>query len=106
MAKKSEKFECEICEEKDNHSLHRHHIIEQTDVSTNNDDYNLAILCASCHAKVHAGSIKLLGIVSSTRLPNKRTLLYIKEEKCNISGMEGFKPQFHRVKKSTKINLY
>ena len=103
--RKSEKYECEICEEKEVSSLHKHHIIEQTDIDTNNEDFNLAIICASCHAKVHAGSIDLLGIVPSTKMPNRRTLIYIKDGECNIPGLEDYKPNFIKKRKSTKINL-
>ena len=41
------KSQCEIdgCEVNTPDALHFHHIIERTDINTNNNPYNLAILC-------------------------------------------------------------
>jgi hypothetical protein len=69
---------CEICGEKDKASLHEHHIVERTEINSTNHDYNLAIICASCHCKVHSGSIKIIGIYPSTKPPLGRTLIFEK----------------------------
>jgi len=75
---------CEIdgCEETLN--LHKHHIIERTEINTNNHSFNLAILCPNCHAKTHSNVLKIIGVFPSTKLPNKRTLVYELNGKKNI----------------------
>ena len=77
--------ECEIesCNEIIN--LHAHHIIERTEENTNNNIFNIAVLCPSCHSKVHSGHIKIMGIFPSTKLPNKRTLVYEIDGKKNLN---------------------
>lgn len=67
---------CEIDNCQETLNLHKHHIIERTEINTTNDNYNIAILCPSCHSKVHSGNIKIIGIYPSTKLPNCRTLIY------------------------------
>lgn len=67
---------CEVEDCKETLNLHKHHIIERTEINTTNDPMNLAILCPSCHAKVHSGHLKIIGIYPSTKLPNGRTLVY------------------------------
>lgn len=68
------KCEIEGCNESEN--LHKHHIIERTELNTNNHSYNLSILCPNHHAYVHSGRLKIIGIFPSTNMPNKRTLVY------------------------------
>lgn len=75
---------CEICGENEKSALHKHHIIPRTDPLSTNDDNNLAIICASCHNKVHANIIKIIGIYPSTKLPYKRILVYEINGKKNI----------------------
>lgn len=79
------KCEIEGCNETEN--LHAHHIIERTEENTNNNVFNLAILCPNCHFKVHSNSIKIIGVYPSTKLPNKRTLIYQINGKKNIEGI-------------------
>jgi hypothetical protein len=72
------KNKCEIegCTCVDPSCLELHHIINRTEKGCSNKPWNLAILCANHHSQVHSGKIKLLGIIPSTLLPNKRTLIY------------------------------
>jgi hypothetical protein len=62
---------CEITE-----CLHKHHIIERTDINTSNDNSNIAILCPNHHNFVHKGLLRIIGIYPSTKMPNCRTLIY------------------------------
>ena len=103
LKKKLIKNKCEIaeCGETDPSTLHLHHIIERTDPNTTNDIMNLALLCASCHSKVHAKKIKLIGIYPSTKPPNNRTLIYELDGKKNIDGVD--KPYLELKPKSYKI---
>jgi 5-methylcytosine-specific restriction endonuclease McrA len=77
-----DKCEIEDCNETVN--LHAHHIIERTQENTNNNIFNIALLCPNCHSKVHSGYIKIIGAFPSTKLPNKRTLVYEIDGKKNI----------------------
>lgn len=73
---KLKKYKCEICKESNIKILDFHHIIPQSDKNCTNFSSNIAIICANCHRKTHSGSIKIIGIISSTEYPNKRTLVY------------------------------
>ena len=81
--------------------LHLHHIIERTEINTTNHDFNLAILCANCHALTHTGKLKIIGVYPSTKLPNKRTLIYELNGKKNIDNIS--EPYFKFENKSFKI---
>lgn len=100
--KKLIKNKCEIedCNVNDPDLLHAHHIIERTEINTTNNSYNLAILCANCHAKLHAGKIKIIGVYPSTKPPNNRTLVYEVDGNRNI---EIDKPYVEFKNKSFKI---
>lgn len=78
MRKKLIKNKCEIasCGVNDPKLLHLHHIIERTEINTTNNTFNLAILCANCHALTHSGRLKIIGVYPSTNPPNGRTLIY------------------------------
>jgi hypothetical protein len=78
------KCEIESCDVCIADALHFHHIIERTKVNTTNNPMNLAILCATHHELVHSGHLKIIGIFPSTKLPNKRTLVYELDGKKNI----------------------
>jgi HNH endonuclease len=78
------KCEIESCPVTDSNLLHFHHIIERTEITTNNNEFNLAILCANCHGLTHAGRLKIIGAFPSTKLPNKRTLVYELDGKKNV----------------------
>ena len=81
-------------------ALHLHHIIERTDINTNNHNFNLAILCSNCHAKVHAKLIKLIGIYPATKPPNNRILVYEINGKKNIDidvPYIEFKPKTYKI---------
>ena len=60
------KEKCEICGYDALAALNIHHIIPRCDPRCNNDNYNLSILCHSCHDLVHAGEITIIGVYSST----------------------------------------
>jgi hypothetical protein len=78
MKSKLFKNKCEIdgCNICDPDALHFHHIIERTKINTTNHPFNLAILCAVHHELTHSGKLKIIGVYPSTKLPNKRTLVY------------------------------
>lgn len=82
------KCEIESCNVIDPKLLHLHHIIERTEVNTTNNNFNLAILCANCHALTHTGRLKIIGVYPSTQLPNGRTLIYELDGKKNIEGID------------------
>jgi hypothetical protein len=84
--KKLIKAKCEIvsCGVEDPALLHLHHIIERTEINTTNNEFNLAILCANCHAMTHAGRLKIIGVYPSTQPPNGRTLVYELDGKRNV----------------------
>lgn len=94
------KCEVEGCNESDN--LHLHHIIERTEINTNNHIFNLSILCPNHHNYVHSGRLKIIGVFPSTQLPNKRTLIYELDGKRNIEGIDIEYVQFKN--KSFKIS--
>jgi len=96
------KCEIESCQIDMPEALHLHHIIERTDINTTNHVYNLAILCANCHAMTHSGRLKIIGVYPSTKLPNKRTLIYELDGKRNIEGIDY--PYIEFKNKSFKIN--
>jgi hypothetical protein len=91
---------CEIEECNETLNLHKHHITERTEINTNNDPMNLAILCPNCHAKTHSGVLKIIGIFPSTKLPNKRTLVYELDGKKNVDIDE---PYYVPENKSFKV---
>jgi hypothetical protein len=97
-----EKILCEVCGEKDKSTLHKHHIIERTQLECTNDDYNLAVLCANCHSKVHSGKIKIIGIYPSTKLPYKRVLVFEEGGMPNVNGIT--EPYYKRKAKSMKVS--
>jgi hypothetical protein len=79
---------CEIdgCEVRE--CLHLHHIVPRTDINTTNNSFNLCILCPTHHSYVHAGRLKIIGIYPSTKLPNKRVVIYELDGKRNIEGID------------------
>lgn len=94
-----DKCEIEGCSETDN--LHLHHIIERTEINTNNHPFNLSILCPNHHSYVHSGRLKIIGVYPSTQLPNGRTLVYELDGKKNIEGID--KPYAEFKNKSFKL---
>lgn len=95
------KCEIESCNITDSNLLQLHHIIERTEVNTTNNDFNLAILCANCHGLTHSGKLKIIGVYPSTKLPNKRTLIYELNGKKNIENIN--EPYVKFKNKSFKI---
>lgn len=97
------KNKCEIasCTVSDSQLLELHHIIERTELNTTNHNFNLAILCANCHAMTHTGHLKIIGVYPSTQLPNRRTLIYELDGKRNIEGIDS--PYVEFKNKSFKI---
>lgn len=87
--KRAPKLFCEIegCGVSDPALLHKHHIVERTEVGTCNDDFNLAILCANHHAMTHdAKRLKIIGVFPSTG-KSGRTLVYCLDGKTNVPGV-------------------
>lgn len=83
------KLFCEIegCGVDDPALLHKHHIVERTEITTCNDDFNLAILCANHHAMTHdAKRLKIIGVFPSTG-KSGRTLIYCLDGRPNVPGI-------------------
>ena len=91
---------CEIKDCKETENLHLHHIIERTEINTNNHEFNLAILCPCHHAATHSGKLKIISVYPSTLLPNKRTLIY---ELDGIKNIDINEPYINFKNKSYKI---
>lgn len=89
LAKKRPKLHCEVCGESNQKVLHRHHIVERTEQHSDNNDFNLAILCSNCHNKLHAGEIHIIGVFPGTKPPTGRILVYVNEKgECNVPGIK------------------
>lgn len=103
MKSKLVKAKCEIetCGVTDPHLLHLHHIIERTEINTTNHDFNLAILCANCHALTHSGKLKIIGVYPATKLPNKRVLVY---ELNGVKNVDIDVPYIEFKNKSFKVS--
>lgn len=87
--KRTPKLICEIegCGVNDPALLHKHHIVERTELGTCNDDYNLAIICANHHEMLHDHKrLKILGVFPSTGLSG-RTLIYELDGIPNVPGI-------------------
>lgn len=96
------KCENESCTVTDPNLLHLHHIIERSEINTTNHNFNLAILCANCHALTHSGRLKIIGVFPSTKLPNNRVLVYELDGKRNIEGIDS--PYVEFKTKSFKLS--
>ncbi len=83
---KPKKIHCEICKESDVAILQHHHIVERTEINTDNSYWNLAVLCPSCHSRYHLGSLNIIGIYPSTDPVMGRTVIY-EEEGTNKFGI-------------------
>lgn len=90
--RKRPKIMCEVCGEDNKNVLHRHHIVERTELDTSNDDFNIAIVCANCHAKIHTGELEIIGVFPGTRPPTGRILVYKLGGICNVPEMENVMP--------------
>jgi len=93
MAKRPKMF-CEVCGEDNKKVLHRHHIVERTELNTDNNDFNLAVLCANCHTKTHTGEIVIIGVFPGTKPPTGRILVYKLNGVCNVPALENAKPYY------------
>tara|TARA_Y100000310_G_C20465772_1_gene707580 strand:+ start:522 stop:866 length:345 start_codon:yes stop_codon:yes gene_type:complete len=102
MSRRLKKVECEICGIKEIEVLHKHHITERTEIDTSNHLMNLAVICSNCHNKVHAGRIEIVGLFPSTKLPYRRTLVYVLDGKPNIEGIT--EPYFKHVPKQSRLD--
>lgn len=94
------KNKCEIDECNETENLHLHHIVERTEVNTTNHPYNLCILCPNHHSYTHSGKLKIIGVYPSTKLPNKRTLVY---ELNGVKNIDINVPYIEFKNKSFKI---
>lgn len=100
---KRPKEQCEVCGESNVKLLHRHHIVERTEQHSDNDDFNLAILCANCHTLTHAGDLRIVGVFPSTKPPG-RILVYVLNGECNVPGMEDAEPYYIPKNESMKYH--
>jgi len=96
------KIKCEItgCEITDAAALHYHHIVEQTELNTDNSVWNLCVICSVHHNLVHAGKLKIIGPYPSTH-NNGRLLIYEIDGVCNVPGIN--KPYYIPKIKGIKI---
>jgi hypothetical protein len=97
------KVECEVCGEKDTKILHRHHLVERTELHTDNSDWNLAILCPSCHSKTHDGTIRMIGVFPSTKNMSGRLLVFEKNGVCNVPALKDAQPYYVPKTKAMRI---
>lgn len=97
------KVRCEVCEETEKSTLHRHHIVERTDARCTNHPFNLVVLCANCHNMVHAGRVVIKGVWPGNRPPAGRLVVYVKDGVCNFPELENEKPYFVSSTKSMKL---
>ena len=91
---------CEIKDCQETENLHLHHIVERTEINTNNNEFNLAILCPNHHNYCHSGRLKIIGVFPATILPNKRILVY---ELDGIKNIDIDEPYIKFKNKSFKI---
>jgi hypothetical protein len=85
--------------------LQLHHIIERTDIETSNHPMNLCILCPNHHNFLHDGKLKIIGIIPSTKLPNKRTIIYEINGKRNVDILDDEIPKYNLRHKGYKLFL-
>lgn len=99
--KKLIKSNCEIfdCNINDKDLLHYHHIIPRSNFDCTNDSSNIAILCANHHELLHSNKLIILGVINSTRPPNKRTLVYKINDVCNMPELENYNFNYLSVNK-------
>jgi hypothetical protein len=93
---------CEICGENNISTLHKHHIVPRTDVNSDNSWGNLAVLCSNCHNKIHHGTLKIIGVYPSTKLPYKRTVIF---EDNGISNVPQITEPYY-VPKAPSMRIY
>jgi len=67
---------CEVCGDIRVAALNVHHIIPRCDPRCSNNNYNLSIVCHTCHDLIHAGEIVIIGVYDST---DGRKLMWFKE---------------------------
>ena len=73
--KKLTKEACEVCGDDRIAALNIHHIIPRCDPRCTNNNYNLSVVCHTCHDLIHAGEITVIGVYDST---NGRKLMWFK----------------------------
>lgn len=91
---------CEICNESKIKTLQKHHIIERTEINSNNSFWNLTVICANCHLLVHNQIIEIIGLFPYTN-EFGRILVYKKNGIPNIEGID--KPYYKCINKSIKV---
>ena len=97
---KPKKIHCEICYDSRKGLLEYHHVKER---SKGGDDnyWNLAVLCSSCHSLNHHGSLNIIGIYPSTDPVMARTVIY----EINGENKSGITEPYYTPKpKSIKWN--
>ena len=105
LTKHRPKIQCEICGEKNKKILHRHHIVERTELHTDNSDFNISILCPSCHSKVHLEeTIRIIGVFPSTANIYGKMLVFINDQGiCNVPALKDAKPYYTPKPKSMEL---
>lgn len=88
LSKKPKKIECEICGENNKKVLQLHHIVERTELNTDNSWWNLACICANCHNLHHAKEIEILSLYPATKPPYGRILVYKKNGVLNVPNLD------------------
>lgn len=107
LAAKRPKLRCEIegCSITDEYILHRHHIVEKTEINTSNHDFNLAVVCANHHNMIHAGRLEIIGVFPGTRPPTGRILVYKLDGVCNIPELEHMEPPYRHEPIGMKVHV-
>lgn len=93
---------CEVCDNTDVETLHHHHIVPRSEIGTSNNPFNISVLCANCHNKVHANIIEIVGVYPSTNR-HGRQLIYITNGTPNIEGIT--EPYFKHKAKQTRLDF-
>jgi len=73
---KLKKDRCEVCGFNNPSALNIHHIIPKCDPRCTNNNYNLSIVCHTCHDLIHAGEITIIGVYDST---SGRKLMFFRQ---------------------------
>jgi len=94
------KIKCEVCDDDRSGLLEHHHVVPRAEGGDDNY-WNVAVVCSSCHSRHHHrhGSLKIIGIYPSTEPVMGRTVIY-EEDGVNAFGIT--EPYYTPQPKSVK----
>lgn len=78
--KKLDRTVCEICSYSSPKPLHVHHIIPRCDPRCSQDNWNLCVVCPTCHHLVHQGEITIIGVYRATNETGRKVMFFKKGE--------------------------